>query len=108
MELYLKRRNSSTNAIGDYDIESGTMIVKKGSTVSESVHSSDKFRGATAIQKLRDLHCKGLVVKEDVKFSSASTAANFVAGGSTNGLVAWRNSKGEKLRDIIKNNTSKE
>lgn len=102
MEVYLKRRNSSANAVGEYNLETGTMTVKKGSSISEDVCVSEKFRGAGPILKLREQHCKGIIVKEDVLFSSASTAANFVTGGSTNGLVAWRNSNGEKLRDIIK------
>ena len=102
MELFLKRRDGSVSAVGVYDEETGKLTVKKGSKVSTVIHESEKFKGASTIQKLREQYCSGDKTNQDVVFSSASTAANFVTGGSTNGLVAWRTESGEKLRNIIK------
>ena len=44
---------------------------------------------------------KGNVLLIDVAFKSASTAANFVTGSSTNGLTAWKDSDGKTIKDII-------
>ena len=90
MELYLKKPSSGVSAVGEYDFEAGTMTVKKGSTVSENVHSDGKFRSAKSVARYREAHCEGATVKEDVVFKSASTAANFITGRSTNGLIAWK------------------
>lgn len=43
-------------------------------------------------------HCK---VIKDAVFKSSSTAANFVTGTSTNGLMAWKNEDGIKLKQLI-------
>lgn len=48
------------------------MTVKKGSTVSEDVHSDGKFRSAKSVARYRETHCEGATVKEDVVFKSAS------------------------------------
>lgn len=100
MELYLRKRNSGVTAVGEYDLETGTMTVKKGSTVSEDVHSDGKFRSAKSVARYRESYCEGATVKEDVIFKSASTAANFVTGRSTNGLIAWKDAEGRTLKEI--------
>ena len=55
MELYLKKRNSDVSAVGEYDFEAGTMTVKRGSTVSEDVHSDGKFRSAKSVARYREI-----------------------------------------------------
>lgn len=100
MEVYLKKRKSGVTAVGEYDLETGTMTVKKGSTVSEIIHSDGKFRGAKSVARYRESYCEGVTVTEDVVFKSASTAANFVTGRSTNGLIAWKNAEGRTLKEI--------
>jgi len=40
------------------------------------------------------------VFKKDIEFSSPSSAAAVIHGGSTNGLMAWVNSEGKSLKDI--------
>ena len=102
MRVYLKKRNSDVSAVGEYDIESGEIIVKKGAVVSDRVATEGKFRSATSVIRYREVHCKGRKTKEDVTFKSASTAANFITGTSTNGLIAWKDEKGNTLRSIIK------
>ena len=101
MELYLKKRNSNVTAVGKYDFISGTMTVKKGSVVSDDVHADGKFRSAKSVIRYRESYCDGNIVEKDAIFKSASTAANFVTGCSTNGLVAWKDSNGRTLREIV-------
>ena len=100
MTLYPKTKTGG-NATGEYDPETKSMTVKKGSTVSPDVHTTGKFRSANSVMKYRELHCKGTTTKEDVVFKSASTAANFVTGRSTNGLIAWKDSDGNTLKSLI-------
>lgn len=100
MKLFLKTK-SGANAVGEYDLDTKTMIVKKGSVVCGEVHTDGKFRGANSVIKSRELYCKGNTTKTDAPFNSASTAANFVTGRSTNGLLAWKNSDGEPLKNLI-------
>lgn len=101
MVVYLKRRNSPISAIGDYDIKTGALTVKKGSIVSDSIAHTEKFRGAHAIEKYRKEYVKDGITIDNVEFKSASTAANFVTGSSTNGLIAWKNESGVTLKTII-------
>ncbi len=42
----------------------------------------------------------GLVFTEDLEVGSPSSAGGIVRGGSTNGLLQWKNSKGVQLKDI--------
>lgn len=43
----------------------------------------------------------GTLLIKDVTFKSASTAANFVTGTSTNGLKVWKDKKGTTLKELI-------
>ena len=101
MRVYLKREKSGVNATGEYDVETKELTVLKGSTVCERIAYSDKFRGANTVEKYRNEVVKDCVVKSDITFKSASTAANFVTGSSTNGLVAWKDANGKKLKDAL-------
>ncbi len=100
MELFL-RTKTGVNASGDYDSVSKTLTVQKGSIVSPEVHTTGKFRSANSVIKYRELYCDGIITKEDVVFKSASTAANFVTGRSTNGLITWKNKDGKTLKSLI-------
>lgn len=100
MKLYLKTK-SGADATGEYDSASKELTVKKGSVVSPDVHTTGKFRSANSVLKYREQHCDGVTVKTDVVFKSASTAANFVTGRSTNGLITWKNSDGQALKTLI-------
>lgn len=46
-----------------------------------------------------------LLFVKDVEFGSPSTAGSVVRGGATNGLTAWKNSNGKKLKEIEENET---
>lgn len=100
MKLYLKTK-SGADAVGEYDPVAKTMVVRKGSIVAPDVHTDGKFRSANSVIKNRELYCNGVKAKQDVVFKSASTAANFVTGRSTNGLIAWKNSDGITLRSLL-------
>ena len=104
MKVYLKRVKNNIEAIGEYDVETKTLTVLKGSRVSNSIAYTEKFRGAKTIEKHRKGNIENNVLKVDMIFKSASTAANLVTGSSTNGLVAWKTENGETLRNLVKPN----
>lgn len=99
MKVFLKLRYSSVNAEGIYDVTSGKLVVLKGSIVSQEVRHPAKF-STNIIDRLRKDYVKNGTVMEDVEFKSATTAANFVTGRSTNGLIAWKNKEGETIKAI--------
>jgi hypothetical protein len=101
MKLYLIRAKSNINAMANYDIENKCFTVLKGSTVSESIAHSEKFRGAKSIEKARLGVLDGTKLIQDVLFKSSSTAANFVTGASTNGLTAWKAKDGRTLKEVL-------
>lgn len=101
MKLYIKRAKSNISATANYEPSQKQFVVLKGSTVSSSIAYSEKFRGAKTIERTRTEYVQNGVVMRDVVFKSASTAANFVTGSSTNGLSVWKDESGNKLKDII-------
>ena len=76
-------------------------VVLKGSTVSAYVAQSEKFRRAKSIISTREEYVIEGVVKKNVIFKSSSTAANFVTGRSTNGMITWKDKNGTKLKDLL-------
>lgn len=101
MKLYLTRPRLNVKAIAEYDIVKKTFIVLKDSIVSETIEYSEKFRGAKSIEKKRVGVLDGTRLVKDVPFKSASTAANFVTGASTNGLTSWKDANGRLLKVIL-------
>lgn len=102
MELYIKRNKTGIDAVAEYDAEKKLFVVKKGSKVSGKISFSEKFRGSSSIEKARGNGVvENGVVTRDVVFKSASTAANFVTGSSTNGLTAWKDNDGNTLKSIL-------
>ena len=99
MKVFLNRRDGSVKAEGNYDVKSGKVVVLKGSIVSPALRETEKFSTRT-IALLRKEHVKNCVVKDDVEFKSATSAANFVTGSSTNGLIAWKNKDGRNLKSL--------
>ena len=72
--------------------------------MSRKCHSDtvDKQR-QTAIQN-KDILCVGGKHKLNVSvsFSSPSSAAMFVLGGSTNGWIEWKNKDGKTLDELFR------
>ena len=102
MKVILKRRNSDIFAIGEFDTSTKAIIVKKGAVVSDAIHYTEKFRGSRTIEELRERYVVDRKTTQDITFNSASTAANFVTGGSTNGLIAWKTESGISIREAMK------
>ena len=100
MLLYIKTKTAV--ATGEYQPDEKTLTVKKCSKVSDVISYSATFRGANAIEKYRAQYVKDGKVVDDTVFKSPSTAANFVTGRSTNGLLAWRDENGVSLKDLLK------
>ena len=94
------KTRAGANAVGEYNPVTKEMVVRKGSIVAPDVHTEGKFRSANSVIKYRELYCDGIKARQDVAFKSASTAANFVTGRSTNGLEAWKNSDGNMSADM--------
>lgn len=103
MKIYIKREKSGINVVGEYNVETKEVTVKKGSVVSENIAYSEKFKGAKTIEHHRAGVIKDRILIKDMVFKSASTAANFATGASTNGLIAWKTEDGKKLKDALSN-----
>ena len=101
MKLYLTKTRSSIKAAAEYDVENKSFVVLKGSVISEVIAYSEKFRGAKSIEKSRVGVVDGTRAIKNVPFKSASSAANFVTGASTNGLTAWKDESGKTLKAIL-------
>lgn len=102
MRVYIKRKNNTVNAIAEYNIAEKSFVVLKGSKVSDSIAYSTSFRGSKSIEKSRaNGNVINGIVAKDVVFKSPSTAANFVTGTSTNGLVTWKDKNGTPLKDLL-------
>lgn len=101
MDIYLINRAKTVNAHARYNVQDKTVTVCKGSVISEHI-SGGTFRSANSVEKLRNANnIKGNIVIKDITFKSASTAANFVTGSSTNGLLAWKDKDGNTLKSLI-------
>lgn len=101
MKLYIVLRNSNVSATGEYDPATKMMLVLKGSRVSDEITRSATFRGVKTIEKNRASAVKDGIVTDNISFRSASTAANFVTGRSSNGLLVWKDKSGHTLKDIL-------
>lgn len=101
MKFFIVSKNKNIDAAGEYNEETKEMTVLKGSVLSETVVSTGSFRGTNAILKAREGVMNGNLLTEDVSFKSSSTAANFVRGSSSNGLICWKDENGKTLKEVI-------
>lgn len=102
MEVYMKSSKKNYDAVGEFDPEKKSLVVKKGSVVSGTISESKTFRGAKTVLKLWEESVKNNKVIKDMPFKSASTAANYVTGQSTNGMRTWKNEAGIAVGDLLK------
>jgi len=86
--------------------ENGLVVFKGSEAVLQERPSAKKYQYSAKLrEKLRE---DGVLKKEndrliftrDYEFSSPSAAAAVVHGGSENGLIAWKDSKGRTLKEI--------
>ena len=101
MNVVLTNRAKTYSAKGTFDPSTKTFIVKAGAKVSADIAYSPTFRGSKTIEKLRAQYVVNGVTKEDVYFKSPSTAANFVTGRSSNGMILWKTKDGQPLKDAL-------
>lgn len=108
MKLYIKSKVKNIDAMGEYDPKTGEFVVLKGSILSDSVVSTGSFRGTKSILKAREGCVKENVLLVDKTFTSSSTAANFVRGASSNGLICWKDENGKTLKEILNEGSNNE
>lgn len=101
IECVLKSRGNVHYAKGIYDTENKSLTVLRGSKIALEI----TFNAITskALQARKDTNIVDSYgnVLTDVSFSSASTAAQFVTGRSSNGYIAWRPSDKMNLKEYL-------
>ena len=108
MKLYIKSKMKNIDAVCEYNRKTGSFIVLKGSVLSENVALTGTFRGARPILKAREGCVKDNILLVNKEFSSSSTAANFVKGISSNGLICWKDKNGKTLKAILNEDANNE
>ncbi len=101
MKLFLCSKQKDIEAQAYFDEQNKTFTVLKGSKVSAEVVTTGTFRGSNSILQARSEYVTDRIVTRDVVFNSASTAANFVTGRSTNGLITWKTEDGITLKQYL-------
>ena len=82
-------------------VKMGTeFMVLKGSKISENTTSSCPDSVKRAREKNSGVISSDFVMCDDIKFSSPSGAAAFVAGSSRNGYTEWHTADGILLKDL--------
>jgi len=86
--------------------EKGFVVTKRSEAVLKERPSTKKYPYAADLRKeltdegvLMEQNGK-LVFTKDYEFSSPSAAASVVHGGQANGLISWKNSSGDTLKEI--------
>ncbi len=95
--LYLK--TNRVNATGKRT--SDGFIVYSGSSISKIPSTKCSKHIINLHSKLNDkIDKENNILKEDILFSSPSSAASFILFYSANGLTLWKNEKGISLKDL--------
>ena len=98
--FYLK--SNKNDFVAMLEISDGKYVVKKGSTVSAKV--SDHFKSCKTVRERRKnagLSENNRILKEDMVFTSASVAGEFVCGSSCNGPSSWKTENGLTLKEVL-------
>ena len=93
--LYATRNNAKASGKRVSD----GFVVLKGSSITEKTTKSCPDFVLQARNKNKDKIIDNILI-EDILFSSPSSAAAFVCGGSANGNMEWKNIKGVSLKEI--------
>ena len=75
-------------------------VVLKGSKISGSTTPSCPDTVVKTREKHSDIIGADFIIGDDIKFSSPSGAACFVAGASRNGYTEWHTKDGTQLKDL--------
>jgi len=101
MKLFTKARDGKLYmAFAEYD--KGMVTVKKGSMINRI--NAPGFKPKKSIEELRAneaLFENGNILREDISFSSLSTAATFVTGRVANGNIVWKTENGKYVKYSI-------
>ena len=95
MLLYLRGRKDTYNATCEYD--NNLFTVKKGSIISTDSGNTRITKSAEVYRNDKNLVDSNHVVKKDITFKSATSAAQFVVGQSVNGKRAWKDKNNKKV-----------
>ena len=101
IDLHTVSRDNLFEATATY--KDGEVIVKKGSRINIKCGKGYKPL-AIVKEKMGDRSIvdeRGTVLK-DISFSSLSTAASFVTGRTSNGMITWKTSDGKYVRETLK------
>ena len=100
MNLYTKSRDGVLyEANADYT--AGVVIVKKGSKINRQLSNAVKSRKAIAELIADDsLFENQNYLKNDIRFTSLSTAATFVTGRIANGNIVWKTEDGKYVCEL--------
>lgn len=81
----------------------GKVTVKKGSRIN--IRFGKGFKPSNAVKEMLDDHTlydeEGVLLR-DVQFETLSTAASFVAGRTSNGMITWKTNDGKYVRETLK------
>ena len=96
--LYLRQCVNNEDVWGTAKETNEGFLLLAGSKVSQksAPHLSESLRNRRDRAAKDQNNC----LLEDVLLNSPSTAANFLIGQQTNGLIAWKNESGETLKSI--------
>ena len=101
LNLHTISREGLFEAKATYD--DGNVTVLKGSRVN--IKENPNFKPSIEVKnKLSDKELVGAdgILKKDVTFKSLSTAATFVAGRISNGMITWKTEDGKYVRYTLK------
>ena len=99
MILYMISEKADYKATGIY--ENGKIRVLKSSKIRQANINTKRVEFVNKIRNDENYVGENLILKKDIVFPSPSTAAQFVADTSRNGLLYWRNAENVKLKDIL-------
>lgn len=101
LKLHTVSRDKLFDAQAIYENEEVTVL--KGSRIN--LRKSPNFKPSELVaQHLADATLVGEdgILKRDVTFKSLSTAATFVAGRISNGMITWKTEDGRYVRYTLK------
>ena len=101
LKLHTVSRDKLFEATAIY--EDGKVKVCKGSRIN--LGFSDAFKPSDLVRETinnPDIVGEDGVLLKDVTFNSLSTAATFVAGRVSNGMITWKTPDGKYVRDTLK------
>ena len=101
MMFYCKGRD--TNAKGFYHENDFTVIKggRMGKTSAPSYKRTEQ-RHQTLSEKANSINESQYELRENITFSSPSTASGFCLGRSTNGWITWKNKEGQTLNEVYR------